>query len=98
MRTATGAISAPSAERQQQAARLGDNCGQLGCRLGIGDDAGARAETHPDALHLQRAEQNIEVETDVAVEITHRPGVRTAWRPFEFSDDYHAAHHGAAGD
>ncbi len=61
-------------------------------RLGIRDDAGTRAEYKPAATTNQRAYKDVEVEAAIAIQVTHRAGVRPPGRGFQFGDNLHATH------
>ena len=50
------------------------------------------------SVRRERADQDIQVAAAVAIQIPHRAGVGAAACSFEFSDDFHASHLGAAGD
>ena len=49
-------------------------------------------------LYLQRADQDIQIETAVTIQIAHRAGIGAARCWLELVDDFHAAHLGTAGN
>src|SRR3990172_3619087 len=94
----TRSISCPLSQGQQQTTRLGARLFQFALRDGIGDDTGAGTQRDVSAGQHKTADQDIKIHAAVPVDIADRAGIGPARSLFQFTDDLHATHLGAAGD